>query len=153
MYCVRHGEAFSSAEDPSCQLTPRGQRQVANIAHHLAQSRVQIPVIIHSGKPRAQQTAAIFAEALQVSQVTTEPRLLDCEADVADLLALIPTWTEDTLLVGHLPYMPRLINALVLGKPDLNPIIHYAPATVVCLEQQSRSRWIIRWVMTPDLFP
>ena len=54
------------------------------------------------------------------------------------------------MIVGHLPFIPRLVNALVLGLEyaDHPPIIDYPPGTVVCLEQHNR-RWIIHWVLSP----
>lgn len=151
LYCVRHGEACRADLDPRCPLTVKGQHEVSAIAEHLAPRNLKISHIIHSGKLRAQQTAAILAAGLGVAHVTESPALLDCEAEVENLLALIQQWTEDTLLVGHLPFMPQLVNALVLGKPHFNTLIYYPPATVVCLERQQDARWIIRWALNPEV--
>ena len=150
LYCVRHGEACRPDQDPHCPLTDLGRREASDISRYLAQCGVKIPRIIHSGKPRAQQTATIFANALCVNNITALPAILDCEADVEDLLALLPTWADDTMLVGHLPFMPRLVNALILGHADPIPLIHFPPATVVCLEQQY-GRWVVRWILNPEL--
>ncbi len=150
LYCVRHGQAACQiGQDAKRSLTPRGREEVLGIARHLATRQVKIPRIIHSGKLRAEQTAQIFAQTLKTVEVTFLTRALDCEAEVDDLIELIPLWTEDTLLVGHLPFMPRLINAL-LGKPIESNFLHFPPATCVCLEQQC-GQWFIRWAINPDI--
>ncbi len=150
LYCVRHGEACSAELDPRCPLTARGQRDISFLAHYLAQCGVKIPSIFHSGKPRAQQTATILADTLHIDRIAESPSLLNCEADIEDLLTCLSAWNEDIMIVGHLPFIPRLVNALVLGLEcaDHPPIIDYPPGTVVCLEQHNR-RWIIHWVLSP----
>jgi phosphohistidine phosphatase len=152
LYCVRHGQACSAALDPRCPLTVQGQRDVTALAHHMLQLGIKIPHIFHSGKPRTQQTANILANVLKVEKITESPSMLNCEAHIEDLLTCLPAWNEDTLLVGHLPFMPRLVNALVLGLEyaDHPPIIHFPPATLVCLEKQDQA-WLIRWVFSPPM--
>ncbi len=151
LYCVRHGQACLSEQNPHCSLTERGRQEVQQIANHLAQCSIKIPCIIHSGKARTQQTAEIFAQTLGCDKILTMPRILDCEADVDELIELLPQWTEDTMLVGHLPFMPILINTLTARK-EAPALFYYSPATVVCLEQQYQ-QWLIRWAISPEIFP
>ncbi len=153
LYCVRHGEACRSDQDPCCQLTSQGQKDVTRVARHLANSGVSIHQILHSSKLRAKQTAAILTETLQIASVTECPSLLDSEARVEDLLAMLPSWTEDTMIVSHLPFLPQLVNALILNDSNHSPIIHFPPATVICLERQDAQRWIVRWVLNPEIVP
>jgi len=67
------------------------------------------------------------------------------------LMEMISTWTDDTLIVGHLPFMPRLISGLVMGDPDVYPIVNFPPAGIVCLEYFDQSHWIIQWILNPNL--
>lgn len=151
VYCVRHGEACRAEQDPHCSLTAKGRQEVQQIAQHLAKCAVKIPCIIHSGKTRALQTAEIFAQTLNCDKVLSLPSVLDCDADVNELIELLPRWTEDTMLVGHLPFMPHLINTLT-ARAAAPALFYFSPATVVCLEQQYQ-QWMIRWAISPEIFP
>lgn len=151
LYCVRHGEAEPVDIDPERPLTAKGRQEVERVAYYLRDHGVKVLHIMHSTKLRAKQTATIFAKALMTEQVTECESILDEDADVSTLMEMIPTWTEDTLIVGHLPFMPRLISGLVMGNPNIYPIVNYPPAGVVCLEHFDQDRWIIQWILNPYL--
>lgn len=151
LYCVRHGEVCRAEQDSRCPLSERGRQEVQQIAQHLAKCTIKIPCIIHSGKARAQQTAEIFAQTLGCDKVLSLPRILDCEADPNDLIDLLTQWAEDSMLVGHLPFMPLLINTLTTKDKTL-PLFYFPPATVACLEQQYH-QWLIRWIINPSIIP
>src|SRR5437879_828185 len=78
LYLMQHGEARPEQEDPSRSLTERGRSEVERVARAAARLGLRIPLIRHSGKLRAQQTAEILAQSL-------EPR-----PDVAPLAGLAP---------------------------------------------------------------
>ncbi len=149
--CVRHGEACGPEVDYKRPLTGNGREQVEQMAAFLAKAGLSISQLFHSGKLRAQQTAGIFVQKLAIPQVAELPLLSDEQAGLESLLDLLPLWNETTMIVGHLPFLPQFINALVLGNADHPPIIHYPPATAVCLEYYSDSQWMIRWVLNPNL--
>ena len=151
LYCVRHGEAESADVDSERPLTQNGQREVERVAHYLHAHDVKVSHIMHSTKLRAKETAEIFAQALTSGQVTECESILDEDANVVALMEMIATWTDDTLIVGHLPFMPRLISGLVIGNPDIYPIVNYPPAGIVCLEHFDQRRWIIQWILNPFL--
>ncbi|MCB1827487.1 MAG: phosphohistidine phosphatase SixA, partial [Coxiellaceae bacterium] len=73
------------------------------------------------------------------------------DANVLEFMDMVQTWTDDTLIVGHLPFMPRLISGLVMGNPDVYPIVNYPPAGIVCLQHFDQHRWIIQWILNPFL--
>lgn len=150
--CVRHGEACGPEVDYKRPLTENGQAQAERVAAFLAKTGLSVSQLFHSSKLRAQQTAKIFIQKLVIPQVTELPWLGDAEA-VESLLDLLPTWNENTMIVGHLPYLPQFINALVLGNNNHPPMIHYPPATAVCLEYHCDTQWMIRWVITPEVVP
>jgi len=150
LYCLRHGEACYAWQDSLSVLTDKGREQVTRLACFLSKSGVKIHSIIHSDKKRAQETASIFAQILKIDNIQESSNLLTPEADPVHLLPLLNSLEEDTLLVGHLPFMPGLINAL-LDQPSHRPLVEFTPACLVCLERQSNTLWSISFVLPPEL--
>ena len=153
LYCVRHGEAETPDVNPERPLTEKGQIDVETVARFMGESGLHIDQMFYSPKKRATQTAMIFAKYLQADQVTECEPLLDEQNDVEPLMDIIPMWSQDTMLVGHLPFMYKLISALVLGKPEYYPIVNYPPGTIVCLDRYNNERWIICWLLSPEMVP
>ena len=151
LYCVRHGEANSIEVDPNRALSKKGTADVEKLADYLAPHRLTIPHLMHSSLTRAQQTAAILAQKLDVEEVTECAALLDESADVQPLIDMIPAWTEDTMLVGHLPVMMQLISALVVGDANYVPIVRCPPGTIVCLDYYESQRWVVDWILSPGI--
>jgi phosphohistidine phosphatase len=121
--CVRHGEACGPEVDGKRSLTEKGQAQVERIACFLAKNGVFVQQLFHSRKERAQQTADIFTKKLAIPVSSPLSLLGDEQEDsVARLLDMMPHWVEDTLIVGHLPFLPQFINALVLGDINILPL-------------------------------
>ena len=58
----------------------------------------------------------------------------------------------DTILVGHLPSMGRLVARLVAGH-ERGPVAAFVAGSVVCLEQGEAGRWVITWMVIPELAP
>jgi phosphohistidine phosphatase len=147
---MRHGEALSAAEDSERPLSIKGQKDAKAIGKYLAECQISIPHIIHSPRVRAKQTAEFVAESMSKARLVETRTGLD-ETDTLDyILDELPTWHEDTLIVGHLPFLSQLVSQLVLHQPD-TPIVRFAPASMVCLELHEAQRWIIDWVMSPSL--
>lgn len=153
IYCVRHGEAEESDVDPERPLTEKGVSDIEAVARFMGEAGLHVDHMLHSPKLRAIQTAEIFAKFLQADQVNSCDTLLDEYSDVKPLLDMIPAWHGDTMLVGHLPYMYKLISGLVLDQPEFYPIVNYPPGTVICLDRYNNERWIISWLLSPQLVP
>ena len=151
LYCVRHGEAQPVDVDPQCGLSVTGKEDVTAVAQQLHSQQLYIPHILHSSKLRAVQTAQIFAQALGVEQVTETETLLDVDAEVQPLLEMIHSWNQDTMLVGHMPFMEKLVSALVIGDENNYPIVNFLPGTVICLEFNEQRRWVINWLLRPSI--
>ena len=150
LYCVRHGEALSAPEDSQRPLSPQGEKDVDQLAQYLVDCAVSIPHIIHSPRLRAKQTAKRFAAPMDKARVVEVKSGLD-ESDPLDIiLEELPTFHEDTMIVGHLPFLSRLVSQLVIHQPDMS-IVRFAPATIVCLELHEAQRWNISWVLNPGI--
>ena len=64
---------------------------------------------------------------------------------------VVNDWTEDTMLVGHLPHLVRLAALLVIGNTD-NTVVHFQLGTVLCLERDnSGGSWSVTWAVRPEL--
>lgn len=151
LYCVRHGIACGSEVNPARPLTDLGAMEVANIAGYLSQRGVVIDHIMHSCQLRATETAALFAQAFPAACITVCDTLLTEQGDIEPLLAVIAAMEEDTLLVGHLPFLLKLISTLVAGDVNLSPIVKFSPGTVICLEHGQNGRWVINWLLSPAM--
>lgn len=152
LYLVQHGEAVPESENPDRPLTPTGRHDVENIGAFLAQVGVRVPLIVHSGKLRAADSAKMLAAAMGGSPTLAErPRLLP--GDSTEWLAEeIGAWRDDTMVVGHQPFIGRLVSRLVLGK-EAPVVVDVSPGTVVCLARRGATgAWFLAWMLTPTLF-
>ena len=108
--------------------------------------------VAHSGKLRAQQTAELLATALAAGRVPEVIAGLSPNDPVEPMVRRIADWTSDVMLVGHLPFMGKLVARLVAGDEG-KPVAAFVPGTVVCLEQDEAGRWVISWMVRPELAP
>ena len=141
LYCVRHGHADNipnaSGDYP---LTAEGREEVSRVAAYLARRGVHVSHVMHSGKLRAQQSAEIMAKAIAVGQPIEESALLCAERPVAPLIEMVQHWNDDTLLVGHLPFMPQLVSELLIGDEN-HDLVRFPPGAVVCLDRYEHYRF------------
>jgi phosphohistidine phosphatase len=155
LYLVQHGEARSEAEDPERPLTERGREEAARVARFLARHGARPAAIRHSGKRRAEQTAAIFAEALLgdagAIQAVSGINPKDPVEPVAEPLS--NEAAGSVMLVGHLPSLSRLASLLLAGDAE-RTIVRFRQGGAVCLvrsESGPGAQWSLAWMVTPDL--
>ncbi|MBL8661128.1 MAG: phosphohistidine phosphatase SixA [Rhodospirillales bacterium] len=151
LYLVQHGEAIAEAEDPERPLSAAGRADVGRLAAFLGNANVAVVRIVASGKLRARQTADALAGLLTrngaVSEVMTGLRPGDTTEWLADVAE---QWRDDSLVVGHMPFLGKMTARLVTGRED-DDIVAFTPGTVVCLERQMVDKWSIAWVLAPML--
>ncbi len=149
LYLMQHGDALAKNIDPDRYLSERGQADVGRVASFLTQ-RIEISRVVHSGKTRARQTAEFF-EHLTVSGKPVEAISgIKPNNSVEVFAQQMADRNEDTLVVGHLPFMARLVTSLVTGSAD-RPIVSYQPGSIVCLETDEDGHWQVRWMIRPEL--
>jgi len=147
---VQHGAALAKDIDPERPLSKSGVADVLALARVLGNAGVRVQKTLHSGKTRARQTAELLAaEAMPGGEITSTDRL-NPKDPVAPMLKQIGGWTADTLVVGHQPFMGRLVTRL-LGAEEDSELVAYRPGTVVCLEKDPAGHWILAWMLTPEL--
>ena len=69
--------------------------------------------------------------------------------DDVDPIALSLFGEHDSLmLVGHLPFVARLVGLLTLGDANRSPV-RFPTATITCLQGQD-DQWELAWTEHPD---
>lgn len=149
LYLVQHGDALSKDVNPERPLSDQGRSSVMRLAAFL-RGRIQVLHVVHSGKTRAQQTADILAASVAPDHPVESVTGINPN-DVTETFAhqLVQS-TEDTLVVGHLPFMASLVARLVNGSED-RAVVEYQPGSIVCLELNDAAKWLIQWMIRPEL--
>jgi phosphohistidine phosphatase len=150
LYLVRHGDYVLDTVQAKDVLSEKGIHDITSMAHLLKQSNVHVAAIFHSEKNRAMQTAGILAAGMICDQAPQLLQGLNPDDDVSVMANELMHGDENIMLVGHLPFMGRLVSLLVMGREDIE-IVNFKTGTIVCLEQASQTRYIIEWVLTPEL--
>jgi phosphohistidine phosphatase len=150
LYLVRHGDALSNLEDSKRSLSPKGEQEVAVIAKFLSQNSITCKQIYHSEKERAKQTADILARCFKVIPQTDLLNGLMPEDPVKPIAEYCNYLQQDTMLVGHLPFMARLAAELLTQRED-KPCINFQPAAILCLERVALNQWCLDWLLSPGL--
>ena len=132
LYLMQHALAYSSEEDSERPLNPDGIKQAKQSAKGIKRLGLVFDLIMASPKRRAKQTAALVAEEVRYPYsdiMTTEALLPDRTPD--ELLELLQKESTDSriLIVGHLPHLARLTEALTRGGDLI-----FENAGLTCLE-------------------
>ena len=140
IYLARHGDAVSKQENPDRPLSGEGRKDVSHVADILEQSNAAVDRVIHSGKLRAQQTAEILTQSVMHDvEMETAPDM-NPNDPVEPWIERIEGFEQDAMLVGHMPFLGKLVSRLVTGKEDTDVVFFHAGA-VVCLERTDDGRW------------
>ena len=147
---VQHGDSLPAEADPERSLSAKGRADVARLAAFL-KGRAQVARIWHSGKPRARQTAELLDAAVGTgARVEARPGI-DPLDPVEAVAAEVQGWEEDALVAGHQPFMGKLVARLVRGTAEPE-VVRFDPGTAICLERAADGRWIVQWMLRPELF-
>ncbi len=150
VYLVQHADAVPAEDNPDRPLSDKGRTDVQRVASFLARS-VRVGRVVHSPKTRARDTAVLLAQVLGPGGAVEEAVSGLAPNDATDGLAeAIAGWSEDVIVVGHLPFMGRLASRLVAGSEEAN-VAAFQPGTVVCLERADDGGWTLAWMVRPEL--
>ena len=150
LYLVQHGISLPREQDPEQGLSKTGIVEVQRIAAVARDYQVLVAAIHHSGKKRACQTAEILAEALTPKDGMRESNGL---GPLDDVTTLAPNLSSNTniMLVGHLPFMERLVSFLTTGDIEKR-VFKFQNSGIVCLDQDPENRdWYIKWTLMPKI--
>lgn len=146
LWLMQHGAAEEKAADPSRPLTLQGRADVVAVAAELAWLGVHPDAILHSGKLRAQQTAEIVADMLELRAEPADGLLPD--DDVEPWAQQLKSAQSDVMLVGHLPFLSRLAGRLAYGDAE-EMVVRFTPGCVVRLDADGG--WRVSWTLTPAM--
>lgn len=150
IYLVQHGLALDKQQDPERPLSGQGLEDISRTAGFLSLFEKPKPnLIVHSEKKRAQQTAEMFAEAWKIANVH-QGSDLSPNADPEIWAKKLSEMNADVLIVGHLPYLPKLASLLIRGDSSVETV-KFRNAGVVCLERAEQG-WQILWHINPTMF-
>ena len=150
LYLVQHGKSFNKDQDPEQGLTETGIDEVKLIAQVAKGYQVPVSTIFHSEKKRAAQTAELFSAALQSdTNIQQIPGIKPM--DDVKVLAVTLNNADNSMYVGHLPFMEKLCSYLVTGSSD-HTVFKFQNGGIVCLDQSSDSEtWFIKWALMPTI--
>jgi len=150
LYLVQHGDACAKEINPDRPLTEQGEADIELLARFLKRAGISVDRVIHSGKLRALQTADRLAKAiapgveLETSGIINpndNPKAFDWQRE---------SWNKNTLIVGHLPFMTKLVSHLLIQDENML-ITAYRPGSIICVEHQNEAQWQINWMIRPEL--
>jgi phosphohistidine phosphatase len=150
LYLVQHGEACAKDVNPDRPLTDQGTADVDRLAAFLKRAGVRVERVIHSGKLRAAQTAERLANALAPGVELESSGIINPNDNPQAFDWQSGSWDRDTLVVGHLPFMAKLVSHLLIEDEDRR-ITAWQPGSVVCLERSNDAHWQINWMIRPEL--
>jgi phosphohistidine phosphatase len=145
MYFVQHGIAVPKDKDPNRPLTPEGRKEIESISSHLQNMGLKVNQVCHSGKVRAKETAKILSA--QICDGTT--REIPGMTPFDDVIEFTVSLEEDTMYVGHLPHLEKLISYLVTDDEEAN-IIKYANGGVASLKHNT-THYYLDWFLKPSI--
>ena len=148
LYIFRHGDARPKSEDPERGLSDRGREEVAAVCRVFSGIGPQVDAIWHSGKTRAEQTAAMLAASLQLEGRLHQQEGLNPNDPAAPVARQVERLQSNLVIVGHLPQLGRLVSVLLLGSE--RDLLDLPSAGLVCLERTADS-WLINWFLAPEL--
>jgi len=123
LYILRHGIAVEHGaagyeNDDERPLTSKGERKVWMIADAMKTLKISFDVILSSPLVRARETAEIVARALKAKKRLELTDTLAPQESAKGLIEYLNDQraVDEILLVGHEPFLSRLISLLICGN-------------------------------------
>jgi len=150
LYLVQHGKCLPEEIDHNRPLSEQGRATVVHVAQVAAEYGVPVSVIRHRGKPRARHTADIMTSVLKPAHGVHVSEGLTPHDDVT-AFAVMCAGHEDVMLVGHLPFLDRLVSYLTTGS-TVHTLFRFQNGGIVCLDRDDDAgRWYIKWPLSPEI--
>lgn len=160
LYIVRHAIAEPIAphgpegEDSLRPLTVKGRRKMYRIAQGLKTLGETIDLVVSSPYLRAHQTARILAKRFDLAKdKIVLSQALSPAGAVADLVKEINEQhhgVQNLALVGHEPYLSRLISLLLSGDTGLPIVLKKGGICRLSTEELKAGRCaVLDWLLTP----
>lgn len=150
LYLVQHARAAAKEIDPQRPLTEEGYRDIQKTAAFIKLLDLSVDYLWHSGKKRAAQTAEVLAEVVKINKAKTARDGLGPNDYVTLLRDELLSGRQDTMIVGHLPFLSKLTSLLLTGSESTNTVT-FKQGGIVCLNHSEENQWQISWMIIPYL--
>ncbi len=150
LYLVQHAKAAPKDIDPARSLSEEGLRDIQKVAAFIKPLNLSVDYLWHSGKKRAQQTADFLAEVVTINEEHTAHDGLAPNDDVMALKNEIMLAQKDIMIVGHLPFLPKLASLLLAGRKS-SYVLKFRNAGIVCLDCFDDNQWRLDWLIIPEI--
>jgi len=160
LYILRHGIAENSgrtspAADAQRRLTPAGAKKMLRIAAGMKSTKLEFDLILTSPYPRAKETATIVADVFgAVKKLEISPALVphgNPKQLIDDINRHHPD-RKNVLLVGHEPYLSRLISLLLIGDTKLPINLKRSGWCKLAVDKLQYGRCAsLHWLLAPRL--
>ncbi len=150
LYLVQHAKAASKDVDPQRPLTEEGCRDIQKVAAFIKPLNLSVDYLWHSGKTRAQQTAEILSGVVEVKKEMAAHEGLSPNDNVTVLKDELISARQDIMIVGHLPFLPKLASLLLTNSESSNTVT-FKNGGIVCLNCSDDNQWQLQWMIIPEL--
>lgn len=153
LFLVQHGISLPKDKDPGKGLSDLGIEETRRIAPVARGYKIPVARIFHSGKKRAEQTADIYHQALDLK---TPLEVLKGIGPLDDVRMFAATLDPATgwMVVGHMPFMERLVSFLTVGDEDTR-VYRFQNSGIVCMDADPGANgtldWFIKWTLNPNV--
>ncbi len=151
LYIVQHGDSLPKDVDPDRPLSDQGRADIQRLSEWLSNHNVRISKILHSGKPRARETAEILRPLLNSSSQIYEGQGLAPNDSPEAFLHLLRDREKDTLIAGHMPFVARTVSQALTGAPD-RQLVEFVPGSVADIERSEGGSWRLFIFARPEFF-
>ncbi len=149
LYLAQHGKSYTKEESIERGLSEEGRFKTEQMAKNLDRNKIKISKILHSGKNRAIQTAEIFSAYLNPQGGIKKESGINPNDDVTEFARTIKNH-EDTLIVGHLPFLEKLASLLITDDCSIKTV-EFQNSCVLCLDYRiDCNKWIIKFLQIPQ---
>jgi phosphohistidine phosphatase len=154
LYIMRHGEALPTGgaiqEDAQRPLSALGKTQVQGVAEGLRRRRLQLTAVFSSPLVRAQETAQIIAQVMNMAPPTASAALAP-NASPAGLSALLASQNsaQSILWVAHHPDVTVWTAFLAGLDSSVCPIFGTASIAALQLEPSKKKAEFL-WFQTSE---
>jgi phosphohistidine phosphatase len=150
LYLIRHAHAEDGLDDARRPLSARGRKQIRTVARFLRRTGEVVPAEVwHSPLLRARDTATLLFGRLKLPVKLRTVLGLSWGDDPAIMAARLRKRRPSLALVGHEPHLSALASLLVAGSAE-PPVLVMRKCAVLALERDG-GRWVVRWLVSPDL--
>ena len=150
LYLVQHAKAASKQVNLQRSLTEEGLRDVQKGAAFIKPLKLCLDCLWHSGKRRAAETAELLAEVIEIKKAKIARDGLAPNDDVTTLRDELAFSQQDIMIVGHLPFLSKLVSLLLAGSESADTVA-FRNGGIVCLNRSETEQWQIDWIVTPEL--